>query len=237
MKKLMSQLLSRAAAKLETPLQWRGPLVEEAKEVLTPNRVVSLMEAAKAWEDTLYPIDPVALRYESATLQNCANQNKARETQWLLVWCFGFSLRKQRERIDDWHLSQGRRYFDPSRWWLTRAENRWADLDYQGAYYLLDFSGRFGGMPWQSQEREIHKLDDVARAPEAMVAEAMITLHRTGRAHVLRDWYHWGSSLDSHKQRIYLGNLDLGKGFCIKGGDPHKPGPNLRVVLVRKWDF
>ncbi len=234
----MKKFITRAAA-LVGCSQWRGPLVEQARrsDVLDIPRVVSLVQAAKAWEDTLCPVEAVPLRYEMATLINCANENKAKKAWWFLVWCFGFSLRKQRERIEEWHLPESRRYFDSDEWWLGLSENRWADKNYRGGYYLIDFYQRFCGMTWQAQEGAIRKLGSVRRAPEAMVAEAAITLHRTGRGHFLRDWYHWGSFLDSSKRRIYIGNLDIAKGLYIGGGEPCKPGPNLCAVIVREWDF
>lgn len=237
MKKRISQLLSRVAAKFETPA-WQGPLMEQAIAALRKERVLTASQAGLIWHESSPPADRVVLRYHRETFLNCMAENKAREAMWVLVWLFGFSLRAQRARAGENRFRTPVFDSDPDCWWLDRSENPWVNRKFPGAYYLINFEGKFGGMPWKEQEENIHALGGVFRAREAMITEAAIGFRQARHFPLLANWYHWGPSRDSQKRRVYVGQFD-NRGFWIQGEeeDPEKPDDRLRVCLVKSWEF
>jgi hypothetical protein len=227
-------------------LLWQGPLMSFAHARLGEQRMVIANQATGVWRKNAPSPAKVAIRYTEATIENCVAENIGGKAQWVLVWTLGLSLRAQLNTIEAHRYAL--QCFDVSResarhWWTSESEMHWAQRGAEeGGYRLLDFSGRFGDMPWREQEARIVGLGSVVRAAEATVAEAAISFVITRESALdfdmfpMSHWFHWGPSRDSQGRRVRIGEFN-GRGMVIGAESEDNYDPRLRVVLERKLDF
>ncbi|MBM3257472.1 MAG: hypothetical protein FJY98_04095 [Candidatus Liptonbacteria bacterium] len=225
----MKQWLQLLRAAISPKRVWQGPLVESARSILKPERVLSAKQAAIVWRMEAPPPEKIMLRYTRATLINCATENRTREYMWYLVWLFGFSLRAQRARTGEFRFKSP--CFDLEQdWWLDPSENFWANRYFPEGYYLIDLSGKGEDMPHDAQEEKIKALGVVKRARSAMVTESAIGLREDRKTSLLGNWYHVGER-DPQGKLVICGKFNGRKGFWIEREDPQNHDPNLRVCL------
>jgi len=231
----VKKILAKIGGIFRRTPEWRGPLISQAIEILGPECVVTGKQAAQAWGKNAPSLGRVSLRYHRATLEQCAAEN-VRGTRWFLIWFFGLSLRKQREWAEG-HNGQIM-YFerDDQEWWTFPDENLWADADEQSGYRLIDYSGRFGGIPHSGQSEAISRLGGCERASLSFVSEGMISIKRVCDLSVLPDWYHWSGIKDSQGKFIYLGQF-AERGMWIQSESLENNDPRLRVCISRIPDF
>ena len=204
-----------------------------AINILGVAKVITAEQSAKAWSGAVPEVLPT-IRYTDEILRGCTESNKAGHTDFRLVYLQGISLRKLRDEIGTDTAEQPCVYNND--WWLQKSENAWATQKFEAGYYLIDFNGRFPRTHWDRQGEEIAKLRNYERAPEAAVAEAVITnfkVHDGER--LLENWYHWGNFLSSGVYRVYVGFFD-GGGLLVHGDHPSVGDFDyLRVCLLRKF--
>lgn len=205
------------------------PLTEAEKAAIAILGAAKVLTQGQAKGEVELPI-----RYSEDTLRACAKENAEKGTDWRLVYLRGNSLREERERVGANRKRQP--CFYDNNWWLEAKEENWATEKYETDYYLIDFNGRLGRTSWPNQEKAIQGLGiDFERAHEAMVTEAAFRIFEATGERLLRDWYHWGRSLDSGGGRVGVGYFDSG-GWCVRDGHPGCDGSgSLRVCLLRKF--
>ncbi len=201
--------------------------VADAISILGAAKVITAEQAAKA-QDIKVPA-AVPIRFSEATLRERARSNAVGNTDWRLCYVFGTSLRESHEKFGTDQNHQpcfNRRY----NWWLTSAEDGWAQFRPDGRYYLIDFNGRFGMTSWYRQEEEIQKFRPrFRRCHEAVLTEAVFSIFKTTGERLPETWWHWGVSRDSGGYRVCVGGFDL-DGWCV-GDRPDGGGVDLHVCL------
>lgn len=176
----------------------------KALKILGESNVITADEAAKAWN--CWPPD-IPVHYDEKTLLKCAEDNQQKLADWILIYINGFSLREQR-RIIGVNRNTGP-CFEKSSWWLEKKESVWANEKVKSGYYLIDFKLKFGGLNWAQQEEKIAELGkEFQRVHEAVIAEALFTIHYIFREKRLENDWHWGKNPDSIGHRIVIGHFD-----------------------------
>ncbi len=203
-----------------------------ATRILGSGKVLSAEQVAKAWG--LPNPGDVTIRYSEEDLRQAASENKT-GADWRLVYFTGQALREQHAKRGD-NSEKQPCFYKPRDWWLKSEQDEWANQKLASGYYLIDFRGRFGRTSWDVQNGEIAKLDsDFVRTHEAVIVEAAMSFFMATGERLLKDFYHWGSSLASPANRVLVGHFD-GNGLVVDyyflgWGD----SGGLRVCLSRKF--
>ncbi len=206
-----------------------------AIKILGADHVITLKQAAYAHH--MHALPNVAIPFSEEELRSAAKTNKERTTSFHLVYCFGNSLRKQRE-IHGIDKSKQPHFYNND-WWLKDKENFWADQNTNSGWYLLDFGqeeeGRFSSTSWQNQEEEIGRgFPKCERADERIVSEAAFSILIIHGKRLMENWYHWGKLSDSVGYRVFVGRF-ASVGWYVGGCGPAYDGRvYLRVVLAWK---
>lgn len=178
------------------------------------------------------------LRYSEDTLRACANENEEEGRDWRLVYLRGNSLRAEQKRVG---VDQERQpCFHDNNWWVESLIGRWVRAvpeKFEPGYYLIDFTGRFGGVRWSKQEHTIRTLGpQFQRAHEAMVTEAALRVFEATRERLLFGYYHWGHAVNFLGNRVYVG-LFHAEGWFVAYASPLWDGNQLlRVCLLRQFE-
>ena len=221
------------------------PELDFAVKVLGENKVVSSNEAAIAWEldpeGKIWPVEVlenlVKIRYSKATLRKAAKENRKGLADWRLIYIHGTSLREQREKRG---TDQGKQpcFYKEGIWWLKASEDKWATHKPQAGYYLINCCGQFGNLDWKSQEQEIAKLGkEYERCHETVFSEAILTIYMVYNGErIAEKWYHWGISLASDGDRVFVGDL-VAIGLGVSNRWDGFSNQDLRVALAWKFDY
>ena len=178
--------------------------LDRAIKVLGTDKVVTAIQAHKAWgrESPGEEVSVVGLR--EGILQSAADTNKTGATDFRLVYCLGISLRDQREFLGV-DLKKLPCYSEED-WWLAETEDSWATRNPACGYRLLDFRLRFGGLGWNVAEDEIARLGaDYSRADEVIVAEACSSVSQVHDKRLLAFEVHAGATADSKGDIVSVG--------------------------------
>jgi len=228
----------RRVVDLAEPKDGNAPSVrfaslKTARKILGADKVYTGARVAKKWSVELGADVPV--RYTDADLVEAARENAAGTADWRVVRVLGlWSPRELHARFGTDPKSQPC-FYKNSTWWLGKSEDKWATRKPTPGYYLFDFSGKWGSMSWDAQEVQITASGpDFERADEAALTEAVFTIFQLTGERLLENWYHWGPTLDSDGDRVYVGNFDRG-GLDVGRDHPGCSGGNLRVVRSRKF--
>lgn len=205
------------------------PLTEAEKAAIAILGAGKVLTRAQAKGETELPI-----RYSEDTLRACAKENVEQGCDWRLVYLQGNSLWQELERVGTNRKRQP--CFYENSWWLGVKDNHWATEGFEPGYYLIDFNGRFDRTSWSNQENAIAKLGfEFERAHEAIVTEAAFRIFEATGERLLSNWYHWGRSLVSNGDRVYVGHFDS-EGWFVDNYLPECGGyDGLRVCLLRKF--
>jgi len=195
-------------------------------------KVVNADQTAQAWQ---VPVpENVRLRYSEATIRECIEANRQGE-DWRLVYILGLSLREQRDKQGVDQNSQP--CFYNNDWWLESKEDSWAKHKPEPGYYLVNFNGKHANKNWQDQENGITALGErFERCHETVFGEAIVSVYLTGGGErIAENWYHWGLSLGSDRNRVFVGVFDS-VGFHVGLASPDYSHSILRVCVARKFD-
>lgn len=207
---------------------------QKTVDILGPGKVVGYYDVCRVWNTRLVEIVPT-MPFSEETLKQCAEENQ-NGADWRVIWVFGLSLRRQKEIRGTNRKKQP--CFDPDyNWWLEKTQDPLANQPIEAGYRLLDFTGRFRNMKWQTQEDEIVKLGaSFERAEEQAVAEACFTIYLTSgkKERLLKNWWHWGRFLTVSSNRVNVGNFDE-NGFNVNNYWNDNRSGCLAVVLSRKF--
>ena len=220
-----------------------GLTVVRALNILGQVKVITAQQSANAWGRAISEATisyEAIIRYNEATLRECAKQNQHGvadwRADWRLVYCHGLSLREQREKRGADQSKQP--CFHNNDWWIKPCEDSWAKYKPQPGYYLINLRGQFNNMNWNEQEQAISKLGrEYERCHETVFAEAILTNYLVNNGErITEDWYHWGISAASYGYRVCVGFL-VALGLFVDD-DWHVNSLHfLRVALARKFDF
>ncbi|MDO8581775.1 MAG: hypothetical protein Q7S16_02775, partial [bacterium] len=76
---------------------------------------------------------------------------------------------------------------------------------------------------------------DFERADEVALVEAVLTIFQLTQERLLEDWYHWGPTLASVGDRVFVG-VFVDDGLRVSRGHPcYDDSGYLRVVRSRKF--
>lgn len=204
-----------------------------AANIIGYSKVVGYNAACQVWNACLAQSIPV-MSFSEATLRQCAEENN-NGADWRVVYVHGLSLRQQEEIRGRNREKQP--CFNPDHtWWLGDDQNSWGNQSVKAGYRLLDFTGRFGGMQWQTQEAEITKLGkNFERAEEQAVAEACFTFFVLSdrNERLLENVWHRGRLLTCSGYRVSVGFFDQ-YGFEVWSCWSGYAHDILRAVLSRK---
>ncbi len=206
-------------------------IVEDAYKILGENNVLAQYQAAEAWRIPMG--EKVPVRYSRSTLERCAKENAGKQACWWLVFIQALSLLRQCGVLSS--RREGA-LFSPRRGWLEQAEGNIglnATDVFSPGYYLLDLAGRFGRVPWSDQEEEIKRLGhSFARANEAVVSEAALSIRMVFGRSPLGSFRHWGVTTNERGERIAVGQTEP-SGMEVQFYNPTtKMYQFLRCVLV-----
>lgn len=211
---------------------------DEALGILGRGKVVLSIDAVRVWKRKDAVLNSI-VPYGRQTIQECASTNQQNFTNWHLMYICGLSLKGQHELISK---DPGRlpKFLSSNNWWLDRHQNVWTEKQPASGYYLVDFNGRFGHVPWRQQEDKIARLgENYCRAEEAMVSEAAFSHYYIHKKNLLEGWWHWGNSADAWDgRRVRIGDLSF-RGLKIDRSNPnfYEAGSSRRVCILRKWDI
>jgi len=190
-------------------------------------------QVAAKWGMTIP--ENASLRYSEETLRECIEANRQRE-DWRLVYVLGLSLREQREKHGTDTNNQPCFYSDNT-WWLESKDDSWAKYKPEPGYYLVNFKGQFGDQNWQNQENGITALGErFERCHETVFAESIQSIFMLNNERIAENWWHWGLSLDSDRDRVRVGLFDS-HGLDVGYDSPAYSRSILRVCVARKFDF
>ena len=195
--------------------------------------VVTAEQAVKNKQLEMTPAS-APIRYNEASVRECARQNKNGE-DWRLVYCHGYSWRELCEKFgeaQDNHPGFSEEYTRK----LNSSEEFWATINQPAGYYLINLRGQFDRKSHTEQTEEIAKLGkEYERCHEAIFSEAILTISIINNGErIAKDWYHWGilQHLDGW---VCVGKFDN----CVRVFNIMYYDDSVfpRVVVVRKFDY
>ncbi|MCO5297202.1 MAG: hypothetical protein M9921_10130 [Fimbriimonadaceae bacterium] len=142
-------------------------------------------QASKAWGRKVVEADSGNLRLSEDVIRDAAESNRAGDSDYLLIYCLGLSLREQRESLGSDRERQPC-FFDQGDWWMDPEDDEWATIKPQPGYRLLDYKLKYLNLSWQAQENEIARLGQgFSRAHETDVAGGCLSYYKVMSENVL----------------------------------------------------
>jgi hypothetical protein len=226
---------------LESPVRDRlegRATLSDAVEILGKENVTSATQAAKVWG--LEEHEVTLLRYNKTTLQQCARNNRAVDTDFCLVYLHGFSLREQFQHVGGYAWEHMKlvpdsetimRFYNAEQFEHLEHAN-WLDQKTRAGYFLVDLNLRFRKMDWDEQEKEIAKLQNFKRIHEAAATEILYLIWRVYDGTIIWDRGHVvGRNRRSDGKRVVVGVADGGCGIQVFDNGSYEDG----VAVVRNF--
>lgn len=213
-------------------LELLGERFLSARQVVSVwNKIIS----EKRTDHQILPLETpsnLTIRYSLDTIRE-ANKSPT----WHLVYNPGFSLRSIFTILGSNHKYQPKHLHGNNWWRLPKEINLWTGEQEEANYYLIRIKPFLSNITWQEQEEALRGGRKISRAPSRLIVCARLTYFLIKEEYIFPKCDHWGPELLSPDTKTACASSVNEKGFALYGWPCGQSNQNLRVYIVRKFDF